>query len=106
MVQRFVNEARALSIVGHPGLVGIYEVGQLESGAPYICMEFLDGETLLNRLERVGNLGSAAFRIGRQVASALAAVHAKGIIHRGCMRWNFPTEKPRSADCWERPGNG
>ncbi|HPH29494.1 MAG TPA: protein kinase, partial [Pseudomonadota bacterium] len=50
MVQRFVNEARALSIVGHPGLVSIYEVGQLESGAPYICMEFLDGETLLNRL--------------------------------------------------------
>jgi serine/threonine protein kinase len=82
MMARFLNEARAGGLVGHPGIGGVYEVGKLDGGAPYIVMEYLDGETLANRLARAGSLGSDAFRIGRQVASALAAVHEKGIIHR------------------------
>ena len=44
-VQRLMNEARAVNIVGHPGLINIHEFGQLEDGSGYLIMEFLDGDT-------------------------------------------------------------
>lgn len=84
VVQRFLNEARAVNIVKHRCLVDIYEFGQLESGAAYIIMEYLDGLTLHERLWHAGGKLSVelALRYGRQIALALAAAHAKGIIHR------------------------
>lgn len=83
MAQRFLNEARAANVVGHPGLVNIFELGTLEDGAAYIIMEFLEGESLRARIRRPGGCQPAdALRIARQIAGALQAVHAKGIIHR------------------------
>jgi serine/threonine protein kinase len=83
MAQRFFNEARAANVVGHPGLVNIYELGTLDSGAAYIIMEFLDGESLRLRIRRPEGMAAGdALRIARQIAGALQAVHAKGIIHR------------------------
>ena len=83
MAQRFFNEARAANVVGHPGLVSIYELGTLESGAAYIIMEYLDGDSLRQRIRRPGGCQEeGALRIARQIAGALQAVHAKGIIHR------------------------
>ena len=82
-VQRFLNEARAVNIISHPSVVGIYEYGQLEDGAPYIVMEFLQGETLRDRMRSVGRMEPyRATRIARQISSALAAAHAKQVVHR------------------------
>src|SRR5580658_3433296 len=52
MVQRFFNEARAVHMVHHPGLVKTMDFGQLDGGAAYMVMEFLDGEPLSSRLHR------------------------------------------------------
>ncbi|HNN97133.1 MAG TPA: serine/threonine-protein kinase [Pseudomonadota bacterium] len=83
LVTRFFNEARAVNIVSHPGIVGSFDYGQLEDGTAYIVMEYIDGETLSGRIKRVrGSLGPDALRIGRQIAATLAAAHGKGIIHR------------------------
>ncbi len=84
IAQRFINEARAVNIVQHPSLVNIYEFGQSADGSAYIVMEYLDGETLRQRLERSGGKlpPEVAVRLCRQIASALSAAHQKGIIHR------------------------
>ena len=82
-VQRFFNEARAVNIVQHPSLVNIFEFGHLDDGAAFIIMEFLEGESLRARLRRSGGrLDTSCLPIVRQVASALAATHQKGIVHR------------------------
>ena len=83
-VTRFLNEARAVNIVTHPSMVQIYEYGTLPDSSTFIIMEYLEGESLKGRLQRNnGRLGPDVLRITRQIASALAAAHAKGIIHRG-----------------------
>jgi serine/threonine-protein kinase len=83
LVTRFFNEARAVNIVSHPGIVGSFDYGQLDDGTAYIVMEYIDGETLSARIKRIrGSLGPDALRIARQIAATLAAAHAKGIIHR------------------------
>lgn len=79
---RFLNEARAVNIVQHPGVVSVYEFGQTPDGSPYIVMEFLEGEGLDKRLQRLGRMSLGAIRIARQVASALVAAHAKHVVHR------------------------
>ena len=91
LVQRFFNEARAVNIVTHPGIVGSFDYGQLENGTAYIVMEFVEGESLSARLKRRGLLGMDALRIVRQIAATLAAAHAKGIIHRGRNPGDFST---------------
>jgi serine/threonine protein kinase len=81
---RFFNEARAVNLVDHPGLVQISDYGQLPSGVAYLVMEYLKGETLTQRMKRSGGKlpQPETLRLGRQLASALAAAHEKGIIHR------------------------
>jgi serine/threonine protein kinase len=83
LVTRFFNEARAATAVKHPGIVEIYDFGYHTDGGAYIVMEYLEGETLGARLRRTGPLPAArAAALGRQVAGALGAAHAKGIVHR------------------------
>lgn len=84
LLARFYNEARASNLISHPSIVDVYELGQLPDGRAYIIMQFLDGESLGDRLLRLGGRLSRdeAVRLGRQIASAMAAAHAKGIIHR------------------------
>lgn len=80
---RFLNEARAVNLIKHPGLVEIFEFGLLEDGTAYIIMELLRGVSLSEHLRRSpGGLGSAALPICRQIAQAMAAAHQKGIVHR------------------------
>jgi serine/threonine protein kinase len=82
LVQRFVNEARAVSRIPHVGIVKIFDVGDHE-GQAYLIMEYLEGETLAQRLARVGRLPFAEIAaIGRQIASVLDATHSVGITHR------------------------
>ena len=82
IVTRFFNEARAASAIRHPGIIEIYDFGWAPTGAAYIVMEHLEGETLGQRASRVRLRWPAVLAIARQIAGALAAAHAKGIIHR------------------------
>jgi len=82
---RFINEARAINVVDHPGIVKVLTIGQLGDGTAYIVMELLKGETLSARMKR--SPGSKlpvldCLRLGKGIASALAAAHAKTIVHR------------------------
>jgi serine/threonine protein kinase len=80
--KRFLREARAMARLQHEHVVRLYEVNE-ETGVPYLAMEFLTGEPLLQRLQQEQLLPLAeTLRIGREVADALAAAHALGLIHR------------------------
>ncbi|MBN1772268.1 MAG: protein kinase [Deltaproteobacteria bacterium] len=82
-VTRFHREAQAASRIGHVNITEVTDLGITEQGAPYIVMEYLEGESLARVLEREKTLPvlRAADIIG-QTLGALAAAHAKGIIHR------------------------
>ncbi|MBL9007328.1 MAG: protein kinase [Myxococcales bacterium] len=84
MAVRFLNEARATNIVQHPGIVNIFEFDRLPDGSAYIVMDFLDGDSLTTRLQKLGGKMDVqqALIISYQVADALAAAHAKNIVHR------------------------
>jgi serine/threonine-protein kinase len=82
-VRRFFIEARAMSLVRHPGIVEVYDCDVHRNGRAYMVMEYLDGEALEDHLVRCGALPwRSACRIAGLVADAIATVHAKGIIHR------------------------
>ena len=80
-VERFFREARAASALNHPNIVTIHEVGETSSGEHYIVQELIDGRTLRAVLDDPLPVGTIV-DIGRQVARALAAAHAAGIVHR------------------------
>ena len=88
ILRRFLQEARSAAKIAHPGIVTVFECGQVTGsasadGVAYIAMELLHGESLSDRLQRAGRLDvDHAIEITRQVASALEAAHAAGIIHR------------------------
>jgi hypothetical protein len=79
-VRRFEQEARAASALNHPNIITIFEIGA-ENGAHFIATEFIDGQTLRQRLEEKLTI-NAALDIAIQIASALAAAHEAGIVHR------------------------
>ena len=81
---RFLNEARAVNIIRHPGLVEIFEYGQLPDGTLFIVMEFLEGQTLFERFLKSAKQSPLlpTLQISCQVAQALAAAHDKNIVHR------------------------
>ena len=82
VVNRFFNEARAATLIRHPGLVDVIDFGYAADGSAFLIMEFLEGESLAARLKR-GRLGVGELvGLGRQVAAAVGAAHDKGIIHR------------------------
>jgi serine/threonine protein kinase len=82
VVDRFFNEARAATLIKHPGVVDIFDFGYTEEGNAYIIMEFLEGESLSDRIAPGPLPDSEVIRITRQVASTVGAVHATEIIHR------------------------
>ena len=82
LVTRFIREARTLAQIDHPRLVRVILVGQLD-GIQYMVMQFLDGETLADRLKQVGALPADEVRqILAQVCEALSVLHGRGLIHR------------------------
>ncbi|MDB4956756.1 MAG: serine/threonine protein kinase [Myxococcales bacterium] len=83
-VQRFFNEARAVSRIQHAGICKIFDVGFHEAtGQAYLIMEYLEGESLTRRIARTGRVGRVELAdIGRQIASVLDATHSAGITHR------------------------
>jgi len=93
--QRFLREARAAAKLKHDHIVSIYQVGE-DRGAPFLAMEFLEGEALEDRLKREGKLPMAEVtRIGREIAEGLQAAHEHGLIHRDIKPGNVWLEGKR-----------
>src|SRR5215475_6282814 len=80
-VRRFEQEARAASALNHPNILTIFEIGEANE-AHYIATEFIDGQTLRERLNGDWLAPHAALDIAAQIAAALTAAHEAGIVHR------------------------
>jgi Tol biopolymer transport system component/predicted Ser/Thr protein kinase len=79
--QRFDREAKALAMLSHPHICPVFDVGQHE-GVDYLVMEYLEGETLANRLVRGPLPLAEALRRAMEIAGALDGAHRQGIVHR------------------------
>jgi serine/threonine protein kinase len=79
--QRLQREARTISQLRHPHICTLYDIGA-EGGVDYLVMEYLEGETLDDRLSRGALLLDDVVTIGGQIAEAVAAAHGAGVIHR------------------------
>ena len=80
-MRRFVQEAKAASALNHPNILTIYEIGDMDLGH-YIASEFIDGETLRQRMRRGRMPLKDVLDVATQIASALAAAYAAGLAHR------------------------
>jgi serine/threonine protein kinase/Tol biopolymer transport system component len=92
-VQRFIQEAKAASALNHPNILTVYEIG-LTGETRYIATEFIDGETLRQRMEQGLSIADS-LDIAIQIASALAAAHSAGIVHRDIKPENILIRKDR-----------
>src|ERR1051326_2137949 len=79
--ERFEREARTISSLSHPHICALFDVGR-HDGSDYLVMEYLEGETLAERLARGALPRDQVIRIGSEIASALDRAHKQGVIHR------------------------
>ncbi|MGE5185196.1 MAG: serine/threonine-protein kinase [Acidobacteriota bacterium] len=95
MLARFKREAHIVSVLAHPNIVHIEDYNVTPDGTPYLVLEYLAGETLAARLARRVLDVEAVLAIARQIGSALAAAHSRGVVHRDLKPHNIflvPTE--------------
>ena len=94
MRERFLREARAASALNHPNICTIFDIGE-QDGDPYLVMELLEGETLRDRIQNRTLQTDEIVCVAKEVAEALGAAHAKGIIHRDVKPANiFLVDRP------------
>src|SRR5256884_2152408 len=80
-MKRFLQEAKTVSALNHPNIITIYEIEHIDS-VNFIATEFIDGETLRQRLKNAPVKLGEVLDVATQIASALSAAHAAGIVHR------------------------
>ena len=90
--QRFEREARTVSSLSHPHICHLYDVGS-QDGTDFLVMEFLDGETLAERLRRGALSFPELLKIGIEVAEALEIAHRAGVVHRDLKPGNIMLTK-------------
>jgi serine/threonine-protein kinase len=103
-LRRFEREATAASALGHPGIVQVHDFNVTPEGLFYLVMDLLEGETLEQRLERVGALPWAeARRVAVELCAALGAAHDHGLLHRDLKPSNvFLAKSSRASNTAER----
>src|SRR5215472_18161012 len=79
--QRFDREARTISSLSHPNVCHLYDVGQ-QDDTHYLVMEYLEGETLADRLRKGPLPLDQALKVGIEICDGLEAAHRKGVVHR------------------------
>ena len=90
--QRFEREARAISALSHPHICGLFDVGE-QDGTAYLVMEFLEGETVVDRLGRGRIPTEQVLRFAIEIAGALDKAHKQGIVHRDLKPGNIMLTK-------------
>src|ERR1700704_557097 len=96
-LERFRREARAVAQLSHPHIVGVIDAGE-DDGRPYIVFEYVEGETLKDRIRRLGRLPIAeAVAYAIEIARALGAAHARHIVHRDVKPQNVLIDEEGSA---------
>src|SRR5436309_15548790 len=96
-LERFRREARAVAQLSHPNVVGVIDAGE-DEGRPYIVFECVEGETLKDRIRRMGRLPiTEAIAYGIEIARALGAAHARHIVHRDVKPQNVLLDEEGSA---------
>jgi tRNA A-37 threonylcarbamoyl transferase component Bud32 len=96
-LERFRREARAVAQFSHPHIVGVIDAGE-DEGRPYIVFEYVEGETLKDRIRRMGRLPvDEAIAYAIEIARALGAAHARGIVHRDVKPQNVLVDEEGSA---------
>jgi serine/threonine-protein kinase len=99
---RFLREARANSLLTSPNTVTVFDFGQSESGDFYLAMELLEGESLGQRIKRLGRIPvEDAIDAAKQALRSLAEAHAKGIIHRDLKPDNLFYARVRTNEKYE-----
>ncbi|HWT24469.1 MAG TPA: protein kinase [Solirubrobacteraceae bacterium] len=96
-LERFRREARSVAQLSHPHIVGVIDAGE-EDGRPFIVFEYVEGETLKTRIRRMGRLPvDEAIAYAIEIARALGAAHARGIVHRDIKPQNVLVDEEGSA---------
>jgi eukaryotic-like serine/threonine-protein kinase len=90
--ERFDREARAISSLSHPNICHLYDVGS-QDGLRYLVMEYLEGETLANRLMRGPLSLEQLLKYGMEVCEALEKAHRTGVVHRDLKPGNIMLTK-------------
>lgn len=103
VVSRFFNEAKATTMVDHPGIVELYDFGNLEDGRAYIVMELLVGESLDDRIASRPLPYTEAARIASRIAGIMRAAHSHDIVHRDLKPENIILVPDPGVEERERP---
>src|SRR5216684_6964837 len=90
--QRFEREARAISSLNHPHICALYDIGA-QDGVDFLVMEYLDGQTLADRLQKGALPIEQVLKIGMEIADALDKAHRQGITHRDLKPGNIMLTK-------------
>lgn len=96
--ERLRHEMEALARIDHRGVVGVLDAGETEDGVPFLVVEYIDGVTLREEMQRGAITPARAARIIREIGCAASAAHARGVLHCDLKPENIMLEEPGTTD--------